>query len=377
MCSSIRCLKMSDRATPEIGSPLVLKIGSSSLTSSGGGIDEDAVIRAIHQVGALWDTGHPTVLVSSGAVAAGSPALGGRPTDTTGLQVAAAVGQTLLISRYSRAFAEAGRAVGQVLLTLDILSMRSHYLHARGTLTRMLEGGIVPIVNENDTVAVGGLKMGDNDRLAAIVSHLVGAGMLIILTDTDGLYSADPRSGEGEPISLVGHRDPILDQLASGSSGPLGSGGVRTKVEAARMTAWSGIPTVIAKADRPGVVEDIVRGKDIGTYVVPGEAKLSARKLWLAFGQQAEGRLQIDAGAVRALVKRGSSLLPVGITDVQGEFPGGVAVEVRDGAGGLVAKGLVETGSSEIRRWMGKRTTEIGWDGEVIHRDRLVVLVEG
>ena len=364
------------RRTPRSGSPVVLKIGSSSLTRPDGGIDEDAVIRAIRQVGTLWDAGYPTVLVSSGAVAAGSPALGGRPTDITGLQVAAAVGQTLLTALYSRAFADTGRTAGQVLITLDILSMRSQYLHARGALTRMLEGSIVPIVNENDTVAVDGLKMGDNDRLAAIVSHLVGAGMLIILTDTDGLYSADPRSGKGEPISMVRHRDPILDRVASGSAGPMGSGGVATKVEAARMAAWSGIPTVIAKADRPGVVESIVLGEETGTYVMPGDAKLSARKLWLAFGQQSEGCLQIDDGAVRALVRRGSSLLPVGVTGVRGEFVTGAAVEVRDTVGALVGKGLVSAGSPDIRRWMGKRSTEIGWDGEVIHRDRLVVLVD-
>ena len=364
------------RRKPPPRSPLVLKIGSSSLTRSEGGIDEDAVARAIEQVGTLWDAGYPTVLVSSGAVAAGSAALGGRPTDITGLQVAAAVGQTLLTAHYSRSFAEAGRTVGQVLITLDILSMRSQYLHARGALTRMLDGAIVPIVNENDTVAVEGLKMGDNDRLAAIVSHLVSAGMLIILTDTDGLYSADPRSGIGEPIRLIQHRDPILDRLAAGSAGPMGSGGVGTKVEAARMAAWSGIPTLIAKSDRPGVVESIIEGEQTGTYVVPGSAKLPARKLWLAFGQQPEGHLHVDAGAVRALVRGGSSLLPVGITAVEGEFATGAAVEIRDPIGVLVGKGLVSAGSSDIRRWMGKRSTEIGWDGEVIHRDRLVVLLE-
>ena len=381
MCSSSHSLTMSDqtdyqRRNPPPGSPIVLKIGSSSLTRPDGGIDEAAVFRAIRQVCTLWDAGYPTVLVSSGAVAAGSPAMGGRPTDTTGLQVAAAVGQTLLITQYSRVFAATSRTVGQVLITLDILSMRSQYLHARGALTRMLEGSIVPIVNENDTVAVDGLKMGDNDRLAAIVSHLVGAGMLIILTDTDGLYTADPRSGEGEPMSIVRHRDPILDQVASGSAGPMGSGGVGTKVEAARMAAWSGIPTVIAKSDRPGVVRSIIQGEETGTYVVPGDAKLSARKLWLAFGQQPEGYLQIDNGAVRALVGRGSSLLLVGVTGVEGEFAAGAAVEVRDPVGALVGKGLVSVGSFDIRRWMGKRSTEIGWNGELIHRDRLVVLVE-
>ena len=363
------------RLMPPPGTPLVLKIGSSSLTRRDGGLDKAALTRAMRQVVTLWDAGYPTVLVSSGAVAAGSPTLGGRPTDTIGLQVAAAIGQSLLIAQYSRLFARVGRITGQVLITLDILSMRSHYLHARGALTRMLDSSIVPIVNENDTVAVDELKMGDNDRLAAIVSHLVGAGMLIILTDTDGLYSADPRSGEGEPISTIRHRDPLLDRVAAGSAGPMGSGGVGTKVEAARMAAWSGIPTVIARSDRPGVVETIVRGEETGTYVVPGNAKLSARKLWLAFGQQAEGSLRIDHGAAQALVKRGSSLLLVGVTGVEGEFLAGAAVEVRDTHGALVGKGLVSVGAPDVRRWMGKRSTELGWNGELIHRDRLVVLV--
>ena len=361
---------------PQSGSPVVLKIGSSSLTRPDGGIDEDAILRVVDQVRTLWDSGYPTVLVSSGAVAAGSPILGGRPTDMTGLQVAAAVGQTLLMAQYSRAFARAGRTVGQVLITLDILSRRSQYLHARGALERMLAAGIVPVVNENDTVAVEELKLGDNDRLAAIVSHLVAAGMLVILTDTDGLYSADPRSGEGEPILSVDHRDPLLDRLASAPPGPMGSGGVATKIEAARMAAWSGIPTVIARSTRSGVVSSIIRGEATGTFVEPGRARLSARKLWLAFGQQPDGMVEIDDGAVRALVKRGGSLLSVGVTRVRGEFIAGAAVEVRDTRGILVGKGLVSAGSSDIRRWMGKRSADIGWDGEVVHRDRLVVLAE-
>lgn len=364
------------RLVPPPGCPIVLKIGSSSLTHRGGGIDERAVARAIRQVGIFWDAGHPTVLVSSGAVAAGSPTLGGRPTDMTGLQVAAAVGQTMLIAEYSRAFASAGRTAGQVLVTLDVLSVRSRYLHARGALTLMLDRAIVPVVNENDTVAVDGLKMGDNDRLAAIVSHLVGAGMLIILTDTDGLYSEDPRLGGGEPIGMVGHRDPILDKVAAGSAGPMGSGGVGTKVEASRMAAWSGIPTVIARADRPRVVENVIEGRPVGTYVRPGDAKLPARKLWLAFGQPPEGCLVIDEGAVRALVRRGGSLLPVGVTGVEGEFAAGAAVEVRDGSGRVIGKGLASAASPDIKRWMGKRSTEIGRNGEVIHRDNLVVLAD-
>ena len=363
------------RSAPAPGAPLVLKVGSSSLTRPDGGIDEGAVSRVVGQVRWLWEAGYPTVLVSSGAVASGAPLLGGRPTETAGLQAAAAVGQTLLISLYSRICGREGLMMGQVLLTLDILSLRSQYLNARRTLARMLERRIVPIVNENDTVAVDELKMGDNDRLAAIVAHLVGAGMLIMLTDTDGLYSADPRSGGGEPISLIHHRDPLLDRLAAASSkGPVGSGGVRTKVMAARMAAWSGIPTVIAKSGRPRVVEAVVEGGPVGTYVVPGETKLSARKLWMAFGQLPEGRLSIDEGAARALIRQGGSLLPVGVTEVKGDFMAGAAVEVRGPAGELVAKGLASAGSDELRRWMGRRSPQTGRRREAVHRDQMVVL---
>ncbi|MDE0171577.1 MAG: glutamate 5-kinase [bacterium] len=365
------------RRKPPSRMPIVLKVGSSSLTLPDGGIDDDAILRVTEQVGTLWDAGFPTVLVSSGAVAAGSAVLGRRPRDTTGLQVAAAVGQTLLMARYNRAFGALGLTVGQVLITLDILSMRSQYLHARGALQRMLENSIVPIVNENDTVAVEELKMGDNDRVAAIVSHLVGAGMLVILTDTDGLYSADPRSGEGEPISVIRHSDPLLDRLAPGTAGPIGSGGVGTKIEAARMAAWSGIPTVIARSDRTGVIDTIIRGGETGTYVAPGDTKLSAWKLWLAFGQQPSGTLRIDDGAVRALARRGGSLLPVGVTGVDGEFPAEASVEVRSRTGVLVGKGLVTSDSDQVRERMGKRSTDTGIPSEVIHRDRLVVLLDG
>jgi glutamate 5-kinase len=368
---------MTDRPVPKPGSRLVLKIGSSSLSKPEGGIDQLAVARVIQQVCSLWDRGFPTVLVSSGAVAAGVPYLGGRPTDITGLQVAAAVGQTRLMEHYSRAFATEDRTVGQVLLTKDILGMRSQYLHARGALSHMLELGIVPIVNENDTVAVEELKLGDNDRLAAIVSHLVGADMLVMLTDTEGLYSADPRFGEAELLTAVRHTDEILDEVAAGTSGPMGSGGVATKVAAARMAAWSGIPTIIARADDPDCIDKILDGESIGTYVAPHDSKLTARKLWIAFGQRSEGTVTIDAGAVQALVGRGSSLLPVGVVAVSGVFAAGAAVEVLGPGEELVAKGVAAVSAVDLSEMMGKRTAGAGLDGEVIHRDQLVVLASG
>ena len=366
---------MSDRPPVPVGSRLVLKVGSSSLSKPAGGIDQLAMARVIQQVCSLWDTGYPTVLVSSGAVAAGLPHLGERPSGIIGLQVAAAVGQTRLMEYYSRAFGTEGRTVGQVLITKDILGMRSQYLNARHALTHMLDLGIVPIVNENDTVAIEELKFGDNDRLAAIVSHLVSADMLIMLTDTDGLFSADPRLGDGELLSAVRHTDEILDDLArEGEAGPMGSGGVATKVAAARMAAWSGIPTVIASATEPGVVDKIVQGDPIGTYVAPHASKLSARKLWIAFGQPSEGSVTVDDGAVTAIVERGGSLLPVGVVAVSGEFASGAAIEVYGQSDVLIAKGVSALGSSELRAAMGKRTMDLGLDGEAIHRDQLVIL---
>ncbi len=363
------------RAPAPAGRPVVVKIGSSSLTKAGVGLDDAAVARVADHVGAVWDGGRPAVLVSSGAVAAGLPVLGldARPRDLPGLQVAAAVGQGRLMERYGREFSARGRVVGQVLLTKDVLANRGQYLHARAALGRMLAEGVVPIVNENDTVVIDELRLGDNDRLAAVVSHLVEAGILIILTDTAGLYSGDPRfDDDAELLDAVRYTDEVLDDVQRGASGPLGSGGVATKVAAARMAAWSGIPTVVASASEPDVVARVVAGEEIGTWVAPHEEKLSARKLWVAFGQPAEGRLGIDAGAVRALVRHGKSLLAVGITSVAGEFGAGAAVEVLGPGGDLVGKGLVALGADALRASLGKHSSEVG--GEAIHRDDLVVL---
>ena len=367
-----------ERVKIPVGAPIVLKVGSSSLSKPGGGVDLVAIARTVQQVCSLWDRGNPTVLVSSGAVAAGIPEFGGRPKDITELQVAAAIGQGRLMENYSRAFANEARVVGQVLLTKDILGIRNQYLHSRQALGRMLELGVVPIVNENDTVAVEELKLGDNDRLAAIVSHLVGANLLILLTDTDGLYAKDPRfDADAELLGALRHNDAILDELASGGSGPLGSGGVGTKVVAARMAAWSGVPTVIAPAGSTDAALRAVNGEEIGTWVAPHTEKLASRKLWIAFGLASEGQVVVDDGAAMALTQRGSSLLAVGATSVSGDFVTGAAVEVLDQAGRLLAKGTMNVGSEAARRAVGKRSSELtGWDGEMIHRDNLVVLDE-
>ncbi len=362
------------------GERVVVKVGSSSLSLEGGGVDRSAIERTVSGVAAGWEAGYPTVLVTSAAISAGLPLLGlsVRPADLPSLQVAAAVGQTNLMASYNEALAEHGRIGGQVLLTRDILGNREQYLHARAALSTMLELGVIPIVNENDTVVVDEVKLGDNDRLAAIVSHLVGASLLIILTDTRGLYSGDPRTdGTAELLGAVLHTDRILDELSRAAPGPLGSGGVGTKVAAARMAAWSGIPTVIAKASEPQVVQRILAGEEVGTWVEPHPSSLSARKLWIAFGQPSRGSIRIDAGAVRALEDRRGSLLPVGVVGVAGNFDRGDAVEIFDPAHEVIAKGQVRVAADRLRSMAGKRTDEIdtdGWGGEVIHADDMVLL---
>ncbi len=373
---------MTPRRSVPAGQPVVVKVGSSSLASKTGGLNSAALSAVVDQVDELWSRGHPTVLVSSGAVAAGLVELRMErfPADVPGLQAAAAVGQGRLMERYATEFGARQRPVGQVLLTKDVLANRGQYLHAREALDRMLTLEIVPVVNENDTVVVDELRLGDNDRLAAIVSHLVGAALLVLLTDTAGLYSEDPRlQNEAELLTAVRHTDEVLDRLAGGLSGPMGSGGVGTKVAAARMAAWSGVPTVVAGSEEDRAAVRAAGGEPVGTWIEPHTSRLPSRKLWIAFGQPAEGLLRVDAGASHALVSLGSSLLPVGITGLEGDFEEGAAVEVLDEHGDLVGKGLVTLSSDSLRPLMGRHSSAAGlkgWGGEVIHRDDLVVLVD-
>jgi len=365
-----------DRTVAPLGRPVVVKVGSSSLTSPSGGISAERLKAAVEQVVSLREAGFPTVLVTSAAVAAGLPVLGvtERPTDLASFQVAAAVGQTALMQSYVEAFKVHGLVVAQVLLTRDILSNREQYLHSRRALERMLSLGVVPVINENDTVVVDELKLGDNDRLAAIVSHLVSASLLVLLTDTAGLYSSDPRTDpQARLLDAVAHTDQILDEVAGGVSGPLGSGGVSTKVSAARMAAWSGIPTVIAPASTDGVALAAARGEDVGTWVAPHQSALSARKLWIAFGLPSSGTLTVDDGAALALTAQQRSLLPVGVIGVEGTFDIGAAVEVVDTSGSLIAKGRVRMSSQRVAEVIGRPAQGME-DPEVIHRDDLVVL---
>lgn len=353
------------RPVPD-GGRIVVKVGSSSLVGPDAAIDGNAIERTVAQVADSWHAGYPTALVSSGAVAAGLSALGltSRPTDMPGLQVAAAVGQGRLMHRYAESFSIRGLVAGQVLLTRDVLAHREQYLHARQALDRMLSEGIVPVVNENDTVLIDELRLGDNDRLAAIVSHLVGASLLVLLTDTEGLFSSDPRHGEAEFLAAVDHADERLDDLRG--VGPLGSGGVASKVTAARIAAFSRIPTVVASATSSLV--EVAIGAPVGTWVEPRPVALPARKLWIAFCQPVNGSITVDDGAARALLNGGTSLLPVGITAVVGRFQPGETVDVAVAGGRTVGRGLARMSASELLDRIGVRGGE-----EAIHRDDLVI----
>ncbi len=363
----------------------VIKVGTSSLTSETGEISLDAVHKLAGELAEQRALGHEVVLVSSGAIAAGMPALGlsARPTDLPTLQALAAVGQSRLMRAYDEAFAAHELVSGQVLLAGYDFGHRRQYLQARTTLQRLLQLGVVPVVNENDAVANDEIRFGDNDRIAALVAHSVAADVLLLLTDTAGVFSADPRVDQrASLIEEIEANDADLGVDLGGSGTARGSGGMASKVAAARMAQWGGIDAVIAAADRPGVVGDVLAGRGgVGTHFGARAERLTARKLWIGFALPAAGRVVIDAGAVRALVANGKSLLPAGIVDVAGSFEPDDAVEVVDDAGRLVAKGLVCVSSEWVRSAAGKRTDQLGdlLEGgarEVIHRDDLVVMAD-
>jgi glutamate 5-kinase len=359
---------------------VVVKIGSSSLTGDGGGLDAEAVEKLCDEVADAHRGGHSVVIVSSGAIAAGWSALGGgtRPTDPAVLQAVAAVGQHRLMRVYDDAFARRDLTVGQVLLVpLDFVH-RQQYLHARQTLARLLELGVVPIVNENDATSDDEIRFGDNDRLAALVAHLVAADLLVLLTDTAGLLTADPRrDAEALLIEEVVEVDHELEALAGGAGTEVGSGGMVSKLAAAKIAAWSGVRVVIASAERPRVLQDAVAGAaGVGTLVRPRVSRLPARKLWIAFAVGSAGTLVVDDGARRALVEGEASLLPAGVVEVSGDFDADAAVEIAGVDGVVFAKGLVRHPAGRIAALAGQRTGDLpdGVSHEIVHRDDLVVL---
>jgi glutamate 5-kinase len=359
----------------------VVKVGTSSITSDEGEIDAGAVGKLCAEVATLRESGHRAVVVTSGAIAAGLPAFGyrgDRPRDAVTLQAISAVGQTRLMRVYESALADHGLLAGQVLLAPLDFMVRDQYLHARSTLTRLLDLGVVPVVNENDAIADDEIRFGDNDRLAALVAHLVSAEVLVLLTDTPGLLTADPRlDASASLIEEILEVDHSLEQMAGGTGTTRGSGGMASKLAAAKIAAWSGVRAVIAQASRTGVLSEAVAGvPGVGTVVQPKSRRLPARKLWIAFAVGSSGTVLVDDGARAALTDRNVSLLAAGVVDVKGGFDAFDAVEVAGPDGTVFAKGLVRLDAVALRTVAGRRTADLpeGMAHEVIHRDDLVVL---
>jgi glutamate 5-kinase len=364
-----------------MASLVVLKVGTSSVTDEHGVVDQSAVKKLAADVASLRSVGQDVIVVSSGAVAAGVAALGldRRPTDVVTLQAIAAAGQARLMRSWDDALADYGLVPAQVLLVPHDFVDRRQYLHARRTLTRLLALGAVPIVNENDAIASDDIRYGDNDRLAALVSHNMDAALLVLLTDLDGLYTSDPRLDPAASlISEVPVEDPLLSISAGRGGSGRGSGGMASKLEAARIASWSGVPTVIANAARSGVLTAASAGESVGTRFEARRRSLTARKLWIAFAAHTAGAIVVDDGARRALVDGKKSLLPAGVVSVEGRFVEGDTVEVRGTDGSAFARGMVFVDAAQLRKVVGMQTGELpdGVVHEVIHRDDLVVLPE-
>jgi glutamate 5-kinase len=360
---------------------VVVKVGTSSITDESGAIVERAVEKLCAEVSGLRVAGHTVVIVSSGAIAAGLPAVGitgERPRDAVTLQAVSAVGQTRLMRVYETGFAAHGVVSGQVLLDPHDFMLRQQYLHARATLEKLLELGVVPIVNENDAVADDEIRFGDNDRLAALVAHLIGADLLVLLTDAPGLLTADPRlDSSASLIEEIVEVDQQLEAVAGGSGTVRGSGGMASKLAAAKIAAWSGVRAVIAQASRAGILDEVVSARPgAGTVVQPKPRRLPARKLWIAFAVGSAGTIHVDDGARQALLERGVSLLAAGVRGVEGEFDVDDAVEIAGADGRVFAKGLVRVDAATLGAVAGRRTSELpdGMPHEVVHRDDLVVL---
>ena len=360
----------------------VVKIGSALLTANGRGLDREAIADWVAQLAGLRAQGIEVVLVSSGAVAEGMMRLGWsqRPHALFELQAAAAVGQMGLVQAYESCFMQHGIHTAQILLTHDDLADRQRYLNARSTLRSLLDLGVVPVVNENDTVVTDEIRFGDNDTLAALVANLVEADALVILTDQAGLFDKNPREHvDAKLVSEARASDRSLEQLV-GDPGVLGRGGMLTKLRAARLAARSGSATVIAHGQEAGVLESLRQGQAVGTFFTPDVEPVVARKQWLAGQLQLHGKLTLDDGAVKVLCESGRSLLPVGVVAVEGEFQRGAAVACVDSWGKEVARGLVNYSAEESRKVMGRPSNELegilGYvdEAELIHRDNLVLV---
>jgi len=360
----------------------VIKIGSALATREGAGLNAQAIAEWASQLAALRRAGRDVVVVTSGAVAEGAARLGWkeRPHSLNQLQAAAAIGQMGLVRCWEMALKECGLLTAQILLTHEDIANRERYLNSRSTLWTLLQLGVIPIINENDTVATEEIRLGDNDTLAGLVSNLVDADLLVILTDQDGLMTSDPRTNpDATLISAVQAEDPRLLEIA-GDGGAWGRGGMRTKVTAARLAARSATSTIIAGGRRPGVLLDIAAARAVGTLLAAPSTKLAARKLWLAGTLHVRGRVRLDAGACKVLREQGKSLLPVGVLGVEGEFERGELVSCVDEAGREIARGLANYSGIETAAIKGLPTARLesalGYlrEPELIHRDNLALV---
>jgi glutamate 5-kinase len=361
----------------------VVKVGTSVIGDPSGRLDPDAMSRIVGQLATLVADGKQTLLVTSGAIAAGVEALGleKRPTSIPKLQAAASVGQGLLLHRYAELFAAYGVPVGQVLLTQFDTTHRQQYLNARNTLTKLIEYGAVPIINENDTTAVDEIKFGDNDTLAALVSLLAKADLLIVLSDICGLYSDDPRAcDEAKLLERIDEVTEQVEALAGGVGSEFASGGMVTKIQAAKIVTAARIGMVIADGREQDVITRIAAGERVGTFFAPSGKSVADKKLWIAYGRVPQGTVVVDDGAAKALCFQGGSLLPAGVLDVRGRFAVGDAVDVADSSGHVFARGLTNFASGEIEKIKGLRSTQVAEalpgqeNEEVIHRDCLSLL---
>ena len=362
---------------------IVVKIGSSLLTNNGEGLDRTAIAGWVAQIAELKTLGKDVLLVSSGAIAEGLQRLGWkrRPHAVHELQAAAAVGQMGLVQVYESCFREHGLATAQILLTHEDLAERKRYLNARSTLRTLLELNVIPVINENDTVVTDEIKFGDNDTLGSLVTNLIEADTMIILTDQSGLYTADPRKDPSATLIRSAQAGaPELEKMAGGAGSHIGSGGMLTKVLAAKRAARSGAHTVIVSGREPNVLLRLAQGEAIGTTLLAETPTLAARKQWLADHLQVRGKISLDAGAIKALTQEGKSLLPIGAITLSGEFERGAVVACIDANGKEIARGLINYSADETRKILRKPSNEIetilGYvdESELIHRDNLVLL---
>ena len=360
---------------------LVAKIGSSSVIHPNGSLNDQAISKLCGEVAALRGQGHHVVIVTSGAIAAGLPVLGlgpKRPNRRELLRAAAAVGQIPLFRSFEQALGSHGLTGGQVLLAPTDLTERHRYLGSRETMTALLDLGVVPIVNENDAIADDEIKFGDNDRLSALIANLVDADTLVLLTDTAGVFTADPRHDTNATmIEEIAEIDAAVERLVGGTSSLVGTGGMASKLAAAKMATWSGVDTIIAAAEREGVLSDALHGvAGVGTVFPARDQRLSARKVWIAFALPARGVIRVDEGARQALSERGRSLLAAGVVGVEGPFSAEDPVDIADADGRVFAKGLASWPSDVIAANQGKRTSQTpdGLVDAVVLRDRMVLL---